>query len=637
MGTMVRRISRPLNPNPSEMIREEIHAHKHMSDIEECLQAIQSKDYRLAKAHCYKMLKKRPSDIGVMGLLASVEKALGNHEAAADLFEKTITGDPSRHDLLHNYAGLLKDRDISKARIFSERSVSLLPENAIYHERLGYICLLMKDLEAAKKHSLRALSIDPSLSSAQLNLGCAHQESGDYVEAYNATARFIEIRPEEPIGYLNMSCMLKEQGKLEEAEAMAIHALSLEKDSVDAIVNYGSVLKEQGRLSEALLALEKAARKSPGHCRTYYVAGTVLQALGELDKSIESFRVSLDIDDQSTDSLYELSRYIGSSEDAQVIIARSSNIDNALARPKDLVFLYFALSNAYHFQAEYQLSSQYLLKANNLKLSLMPSEASSLLETGTFSSSITRTKSSCLAQGADKTRIFIVGMPRSGSTLLETVLCTSPSTVDLGESNALQLAISELTSQSKKTDLHRSLEYFYDKHVNRISTAHKYTIDKQLYNYRLVHIIASAMPDAKIIHCKRNPLDNILSMYRSNLSFGNNYTSSLADAADVLASQEEIMAKNKLIFPEHIFTFDYDRFVKSPEETLQPLTQWLGLGWSEDYLYPERCSRVVNTASAIQARRPITPGSTGMWMNYREILETARKILIERSILNADN
>ena len=123
-------------------------------------------------------------------------------------------------------------------------------------------------------------------------------------------------------------------------------------------------------------------------------------------------------------------------------------------------------------------------------------------------------------------------------------------------------------------------------------------------------------------------------MLRSNLEAGNNYTSDPLDAAKLLICQEETMSRFKHNYENHIFTFDYDAFASNPEKILQPLIDWLGLEWNERYLHHETNCRLINTASVIQARQPITSKSVGGWKNYRELLKPAEEALTESGIFN---
>ena len=121
-------------------------------------------------------------------------------------------------------------------------------------------------------------------------------------------------------------------------------------------------------------------------------------------------------------------------------------------------------------------------------------------------------------------------------------------------------------------------------------------------------------------------------MYRSNLMAGNNYTSNLEDAAKVLVSQEKAMQIQKKRCPEKIFTFDYDQFVNAPEINLRKLLEWLDLEFENNYLHPEKSTRNVNTASVMQARKPISNKSVGGWKKYKNLLEPALRNFQENGI-----
>ena len=142
------------------------------------------------------------------------------------------------------------------------------------------------------------------------------------------------------------------------------------------------------------------------------------------------------------------------------------------------------------------------------------------------------------------------------------------------------------------------------------------------------------MAHAKIIHCRRNPLDNILSMLRNNLSPGNDYTTSSRESALVLIEQEKSMLQYKRKWPNQIYTFNYDKFVAMPREMIKPLTEWLQLSWDENFLHPETNDRSINTASVVQARQPINKNSLGGWKNYRDLLEPGRQLILKSGLFN---
>ena len=153
------------------------------------------------------------------------------------------------------------------------------------------------------------------------------------------------------------------------------------------------------------------------------------------------------------------------------------------------------------------------------------------------------------------------------------------------------------------------------------------TTNKWLYNYQYAGIISSQIPNSKIIHCFRNPLDNILSIYRTNFAKDNEYSCSLVDCAMIYLDQKRIMNKYKKRFPENIFELNYDLLVQNPDEVIRSLIKWLGWKGNNSYLKPHLNQRSVFTASDVQIRSKIHTKSIEGWKNYKEMLKPAIEII----------
>jgi len=215
-------------------------------------------------------------------------------------------------------------------------------------------------------------------------------------------------------------------------------------------------------------------------------------------------------------------------------------------------------------------------------------------------------------------------MPRCGSTLLESILSMSNDVYDLGEINILEESFIEC--KQSKGDVY--LAELYEEKVNKLTELNIST-NKWLYNYQYVGIIAKQIPNAKIIHCFRHPLDNILSIYRTHFSEGNKYSTSLVDCAKVYLDQEEIMTEYKSRFRSKIYDYSYEKLVKNPKKEIKSLIYWLGWKWDDKYLSPHLNPRSVSTASNIQVRSQINSNSIGGWKNYKEMLKPAIEILTQ--------
>ena len=140
-------------------------------------------------------------------------------------------------------------------------------------------------------------------------------------------------------------------------------------------------------------------------------------------------------------------------------------------------------------------------------------------------------------------------------------------------------------------------------------------------------IIARKIPNAKIIHCFRNPLDNILSLFRAHFAKGIEYSSSLADSAKVYLDQDRIMTEYKNRFRTKIYDLNYDSLVTNPHKEIRSLISWIGWQWEDIYLSPHLNSRSVLTRSSVQVRYPINSKSIGNWKNYKELLKPAIEII----------
>ena len=288
--------------------------------------------------------------------------------------------------------------------------------------------------------------------------------------------------------------------------------------------------------------------------------------------------------------------------------------------------IYFARANILHKEKNYDESSKYLKLANQLKITIYPSNSDALIKKS--KSLLIESNKQAINQlkyKKSQESIFIVGMPRSGSTLLESILSINSGVFDLGESEILEE--SYLDYKTKNQELNLADRYWNKIKDHKIKTTK--TTNKNLYNYLYTGIIASEIPNAKIIHCYRNPLDNILSIYRANFTQGNQYSSSLIDCANVYLNQDEIMNKYKTRFRSQIYDLNYDALVNNPKEEIESLISWLSWEWSDAYLSPHLNPRSVLTASNIQVRYPINANSIGGWKNYKHMLKPSIKILTQ--------
>ena len=222
--------------------------------------------------------------------------------------------------------------------------------------------------------------------------------------------------------------------------------------------------------------------------------------------------------------------------------------------------------------------------------------------------------------------IFIVGMPRSGSTLVESIISINKDVIALGEVNFLEDSLFEW-SKIKNNIPKITVAELYRNKIKSFMNGKFIATNKWLYNYEYIDFIISQIPKSKIVHCFRNPLDNILSIYRAHFAKGNEYSSSLTDCARVYLKQEETIRKFKDRYRSYIFDLNYDKLVSEPTHEIKSLISWVGWEWDSAYLYPHLNPRSISTASSVKVRSPINSKSIQAWKNYKDLLMPAINIL----------
>ena len=417
-----------------------------------------------------------------------------------------------------------------------------------------------------------------------------YQSQGNIAEASKYYQFFINRGFKDHRIFLNSGEILKDLGRLEEAEIWIRRAISLKPDYAIAHNNLGNLLRAKNKLKEAELCYCRAIICNPDFIKAYYNLSTLTSTdenkIWETKLFSESFQKN-----------------------------KSKN---------DRFIIFFARANILHKRKNYKESAKYLEFANKLKILIRPSNSASLIKNSKLlliessKANLKLTKEKKYPQS-----IFIVGMPRSGTTLTESIISMNSKVFPLGEINTLERSFKEWKKNKGKIDL---IDLYLQK-INKIKS--DITSNKYLYNYQYAGIISTQIPNSKIIHCYRNPLDNILSIYRANFPNGNEYTSSIVDCAHIYLDQKRVMNEYKKRYRENIYDLDYELLVKNPDEEIKFLIQWLGWKWDKSYLKPHLNQRSVITACDIQVRSKINSKSIGGWKNYKEMLKPVFEILAQ--------
>ena len=588
-------------------------------------------------------------------ILKNIEIAKKNHKEgniyqANEIYKKLINQKIYSYDLLFSYG--LFNREINNLKI--AKNLFILSIKKYPSEIKSYILLAeilrkennvndsLKTLQVAKKIEKQNPDVD-------YNLAISYKAIKSFNEAILSIDSAIKKQPENQIYKILKADILIEcfqEGKAQEL----LSDLKLKKDSIlnfqkEILISKVFINKKKYKLAEevlleqrklfskqkilylnlsdlyfknkelekGILILKEGIKNFPKFIPLRFNLGIMYRNLGMIELSIKT-HIEILLDDKfNSNSYYELSTMYNFSNHND-LLKTLLNIDIGNLSQKEKIYFGYSKANIYHQNKEYKKSSYFLKIANAEKLKIYPSDIKRKLDTGEKYRNLKISKNLNIERTTDSKRyLFIVGMPRCGSTLLESILSLNPEVKDLGE-------VSFLEESLQQTDDLLEIKNLYAEKVKLINSEKKIFTDKNLFNFLYCPIIYKLFPNARIIHCSRNPLDNILSIYRTNF-LNQSFSSSLKDITDIYIYQMKLMDEYKSKFGSRIYSYDHDKVVHNPEESIKKLINWLEWKWSDQYLSPQKSKRSVFTASSAQVREKINFHSSGYWKNYGDLLK----------------
>lgn len=491
-------------------------------------------------------------------------------------------------------ASMMEEHTIAIGALVKARDLD--PENAETLAALGAMLLNNRQFEAAEEQLIQAISLKPNLWTALRDLGMIYASRNMFLEAIPFLEQAIKLKPSMPEMYANMAVCLVRVQRYEEALEYAEKALKLNPDNPNVYDTIGSALVELGELDEAESYFLKAIKLHRLFGTAY---SNLTQAKKFTDKDLPFIR--------KTEALLKESM-----------------------PAKDRKSLHFALSKMYDDLKEWKKAFSHAQKANLLEES---SREENPPPKKFFKSMQAVYTPEFFAQHQDignpsTIPVFIVGMPRSGTSLTEQIISSHPLAAGAGELGDIHKLANTITepvdpklyrAQIEKLCNAQDIEEISGRYLKTLTTeretAQKIT-DKMPENYFYLGLIMLLFPNAKIIHVKRNPLDTCLSCYFQPFPFLD-WTFTPEWIGNRYASYRKIMEFwHKVLPPDSIMDLQYEDLIASPEETARQLIDFCDLEWDPVCLEFYKTKRAVNTASVWQVRQPLYKSSVRRWRDY---------------------
>ena len=393
-----------------------------------------------------------------------------------------------------------------------------------------------------------------------------------------------------------MGIVLQDQGKLEEAIETYHKALSIKPDYAEAYNNIGITLQEQGKIEEAIETYNKALLIKPDYSETY--------------RNL-SFIKKYKKDDDQINQVQELYKRENLNDDARCNLS-------------------FALAKMYEDIGDLNQAFNHLSKGNALRKKLL--NYSIKIDKSLFSS-LKKTQPNLLKSSIEMKKgssglspVFIVGMPRSGTTLVEQIISSHPEVTGAGELNYVaqygnKLAIN---SSSKNTVAVSEFRKKYLFELSKVSNDKSIVTDKMPLNFRFIPLICAAFPEAKIVHVQRDSSATCWSNYKQYFVTKNiGYCYDLKDVVDYYNLYKDLMSVWQSKYRNRIYNLNYENLTTDQENQTRKLIKHLGLNWEQACLSPQKNKRSVRTASQQQVRKKVYQGSSEAWKKYKPYLNGA--------------
>ena len=514
----------------------------------------------------------------------------GEVDKASKIYEILIDKKVNDFSVYFDYGILCQfQKNYNKSLLLYQESIKFNPKNQYAYFKIAFILNQKGKYKEAFKNILSSLNLDQRIWQSHLLLVQILENLSRTVEALDVAKKANEILPRNHLILAKIARLYSRVGEHKKSEEFYIKSIKVKSNDPEILYEYAIQLLSIGEKNRGSEILKKIVEINPNYSIAYFTLSRLLDTKNEafyLDKIL--------------------------------------NFDSSIFKDNyNKYIILFAKSYIYHRIKDFNKSQHLLKKANDLKLIDKPTNSLKIIKLSEEIYNAEKNKKGYLnKKSAEAKHIFIVGLPRSGSTLVESILGINENVFNLGENSIFFNSYIDAMPNNFK-----NLSDIYSSKIQSIVND-KISTNKTLINYIYTPFIINYIEKSKIIFTFRNPLDNILSMYRAKFTgSGNEYSSCIVSSTKVLLNHLKIMNKYKNNFNNEIYFLNYDHLVNNPKKEIQRLTQWLNWEWDEKYLKPEFNKQAFSTASITEVRSAISNKSVGGWKNYQDLLRPAQDYL----------
>jgi tetratricopeptide (TPR) repeat protein len=499
------------------------------------------------------------------------------------------------------------------------------PNDPVIYSDAGAVCLAADRLDLAVDSFERAIGLAPNFAVAHYNLGAALERQSRIDDAVAAHRRAIAFAPDLGEAYSRLGNLLQARGEINDARECFRRASELLTNQSDRDLEEAKLLLSEGRAAEAEALLRRVVEADRSSSLAHAMLGDALSETARFGEAEALLRRAIELDPDRVGAWHNLAIITKFAHGDRSLIER---MEELLARPGrsdfDRILLHFALGKAHDDLREYERAIEHFDIGNRLEHARQPFDRDALAASvdeaiGTFTRGFLERHASLGT--VSELPLLVLGMPRSGTTLVEQIISAHPR---VGAGGELQFW-SEQTAQRAEglATIERVPQAASDylALLRRIAPDAMRVTDKNPFNFHRIGLVRLALSGARFVHCRRNPIDTCLSIFFTRFASPQPFAYERGDLVFYYRQYERLMTHWRgVVPPERLFEVDYERLATDPEPYTRRLIDFCGLDWDDACLAPERNQRIVRTASVWQARQPIYQSSVARRRNYESWL-----------------
>jgi len=581
-----------------------------------------------------KAIQLKPDSAEAHSLRGVALQELGQLEEAVVCYNKAIKLKPDYANAFCNRGAALKELGQLKEAVEGfDRAIRLKPDYTEAYSNRGAALQELGQLKEAVVSCDKAIQLKPDYAQAYSNRGVALQELGQLREAVLSCERAIQLNPDYAVAYSNRGVALKDLGQLNEAVQDFHKAIQLNPGYAQAYNNCGVALKDLGKPEEAVESIEKAIQLKPDYSEAYSNRADLYKNFGELKQARETYERAIQLKPGNAEAHHQLSSLKNYKRDDPQIELMETLISGSELNENDRVLLSFALAKAYDGLGEYDKSFGYYKAGNRLRdkqLNYDIGDDKRVISKIREIFSAESLAAEVALDGNEPIRtLFIVGMPRSGTSLVEQILASHTQVHGAGELDTMRKLVFPILSnlpdnyvrQQNSENVLNEIKTLREGYLNalaELNVSEKIITDKMPLNFRHIGLICAMFPEAPIIYMRRDPRDVALSIYSRYFSDGHYYATECGNIAHFIGASQRLMAHWKMVYPERILELEFEQLVAEPEIETQRLAQFCGLQWQPKCLDFHQRNDASYTYSRAQVREPLNTKGIGRWRRYAD-------------------